>query len=196
MCCGMNDGCSGQPVSAETQPATENPENHGSIILLQTLYGGSRPQPRERALAESVRRSSDAEHRRHDGRSLAPRRGGLRAVARWRVSQSSAARGQDAWRPSGAQTPWHLAGSRRWRFSWRLPSGRPCAGRRRPTEAGPAMTAHAGTGPDAFPIQTAENEGMPTLSGKASGSGRNTRRHTVGKPASSGHDVAPQEEET
>jgi hypothetical protein len=57
------------------------------------------------------------------------------------------------------------------------------------------MTARAGTGPEAFPIQAAENEGMPTPR-KVPGPGRNPGRLSTGKPGPSGHDLAHQEEKT
>jgi len=57
------------------------------------------------------------------------------------------------------------------------------------------MTARAGTGPEAFPIQAAETEGMP-IPRKAPSPGRNPGRPSTGKPCPSGQDLAHQEEKT
>ncbi len=58
------------------------------------------------------------------------------------------------------------------------------------------MTARAGTGPEAFPIQTAENEGLPTTPPKVARPGRTTRPLSKDKTALPGQDVAPREEKT
>lgn len=58
------------------------------------------------------------------------------------------------------------------------------------------MTARAGTGPEAFPIQTAENEGLPTRSPEAARPGHTTRHLSKDKTAWPGQDVGPPEETT